>query len=91
MDMRWFIVLVMLVLGHLYKLVLTVVQKQSAANPTPANVADVYDAETYGKWKRYSGEQSRLGIVSCLVSFALELVLLISGAYAWAASLFPKG
>ena len=91
MDMRWFIVLAMLVLGHLYKLVLTVVQKRSAANPTPENVADVYDTETYEKWKRYSGEQSRLGIVSCLVSFALEFGLLISGAYAWAASLFPVG
>ena len=91
MDMRWFMVLGLLVLGHLYKLVLTVVQKRSAANPTPENVADVYDTETYEKWKRYSGEQSRLGIVSCLVSFALEFSLLISGAYAWAASLFPAG
>ena len=91
MDMRWFMVLGLLVLGHLYKLVLTVVQKRSAANSTPENVADVYDTETYEKWKRYSGEQSRLGIVSCLVSFALEFSLLISGAYAWAASLFPAG
>ena len=91
MDLRWFIVLALLVLGNIYKLVLTVVQKRSAANPTPENVADVYDAETYEKWKRYSGEGSRLGIVSCLLSFALELGLLVSGAYAWAASLFPAG
>ena len=91
MDLRWFIVLAMLILGHLYKLVLHIVQQRSAGNPTPENVADVYDAETYEKWRRYSGEQSRLGIISCLASFALEVVLLVSGAYAWAASLFPAG
>ena len=90
MDLKW-IVIALLVLGNLYKLALTVVQMRSAGNPTPENVADVYDAETYEKWKRYSGEQSRLGIVSCLVSFALELGLLVSGAYAWAASLLPAG
>ena len=61
MDIRWFIVLALLVLGNIYKLALTVVQMRSAANPTPENVADVYDAETYEKWRRYSGEQSRLG------------------------------
>lgn len=91
MDMRWFIVLALLVLGHLYKLVLHIVQQRSAGNPTPENVADVYDAETYEKWRRYSGEQSRLGIISCLASFALEVILLVSGAYAWAASCFPAG
>ena len=91
MDLRWFIVLALLVLGHLYKLVLHIVQQRSAGNPTPENVADVYDAETYEKWRRYNGEQSRLGIISCLASFALELVLLVSGAYAWVASLFPAG
>ena len=91
MDLRWFIVLALLVLGHLYKLVLHIVQQRSAGNPTPENVADVYDAETYEKWRRYSGEQSRLGIISCLASFALEVVLLVSGAYAWVASCFPAG
>ena len=91
MDLRWFIVLALLILGHLYKLVLHIVQQRSAGNPTPENVADVYDAETYEKWRRYSGEQSRLGIISCLVSFALEVILLVSGAYAWAASLLPAG
>lgn len=91
MDLRWFIVLALLVLGHLYKLVLHIVQQRSAGNPTPENVADVYDAETYEKWRRYSGEQSRLGIISCLASFALEVVLLVSGAYAWVASLFSAG
>ena len=91
MDIRWFIILALLVLGNIYKLALTVVQMRSAANPTPENVADVYDAETYEKWRRYSGEQSRLGIITALITFALELGLLVSGAYAWAASLFPKG
>ena len=90
MDLKW-IVIALLTLGHLYQFVLSIVQMRSANNPTPANVADVYDAETYEKWKRYSGEGSRLSIISKLLSFAVSLALLLSGAYAWAASLLPAG
>ena len=39
-----------------YHLVLGIVQRRSANNPTPESVSDVYDTETYLKWKKYSGE-----------------------------------
>lgn len=84
-------VLLMLLLGKLYRLVLNIVQQRSANNPTPDNVADVYDAETYGQWKHYCAEKSRLGIASTALSFAATLVLLCTNAYATVAAWFPEG
>ena len=88
--MNWkLLVLILLVLGHAYRLVLHIVSRRSAQNPTPANVADVYDAETYQRWKAYSAEKNRLKIFSTLLSFVVTAALLFSGAYAAFASLFP--
>ena len=81
-------VLILLTLGFAYRMTLTVVQARSAENPIPENVADVYDAETYGKWRRYSAENSRLQIVSTVLSFLVSLVLLCTDTYAAFASLF---
>ena len=36
---------------YLYGLFLDIVRYRSARNPIPQNVADVYDTETYLKWK----------------------------------------
>ena len=90
MNWKW-IVLAMLVLGTVYKLLLHAVVARSAGNPTPKNVADVYDAETYQRWKSYSAEKSRLHIVSTVISFLLLLALLLTDAHAAFASLFPAG
>ncbi len=79
---------VLLTLSFLYRLILNIVQYRSANNPTPANVADVYDADTYSRWKRYSAEQCRLSIFSTVASFLTNLILLLSGAYAAFAGLF---
>lgn len=86
-----FLILLLLVLGTAYRLALNIVQYRSAGNPIPENVADIYDAETYQKWRRYSAENCRLHIVSTLVSFLVSLVLLCSNAYAAVAGLFPAG
>ena len=84
-------ILILALAGILYNLVLSIVQYRSANNPTPANVSDVYDAETYQKWKAYSGERSRLSIIFTCITGAITLALLASGAYAAFASLFPAG
>ena len=84
-------VILLAVIGSLYSLILSIVQYRSANNPTPANVADVYDAETYLKWKKYSAEHSRLDIISTVVSCIITVIMLASGIYAAFASLFPTG
>lgn len=77
-------------LGGAYSIILNVVKHRSANNPTPENLSDVYDAETYAKWKAYSAEHSRLDIISSSVSCAITLALLISNAYAAVANIFPN-
>ena len=74
----------------LYNLLLNVIRMRSAKNPLPANVSDVYDAETYRKWKAYNGEKSRFAIVTATVSFVIEMALLAFNLYAAFAGLFPK-
>ena len=47
------IVLAVLTAVYLYELTLQLIRLKSARNPVPDNVADVYDPETYRKWKEY--------------------------------------
>ncbi len=90
MKLQLMVVLVLL-LGKAYEMVLHRMALKSVANPTPENVADVYDAEAYEKWKRYSGENCRFAMVQTALSTALTLLLLLSGAFAAVAALFPQG
>lgn len=86
------VTIVILIVVYLYSLFLDVIRYRSAHNPVPKNVADVYDADTYLKWKAYHGEKVRWGIFSSAVSFLVDLVLILTNAYAaFAASgLFAK-
>ena len=81
----------LLTVTFLYQLILHIVQYRSAGNPTPANVADVYDSETYSRWKQYNAENSRLQIFSTAASYAANMVLLLCGVYAAFAGLFGDG
>ncbi len=90
MNWKW-IILILHLLGSGYQLALNIVNYRSAGNPTPENVADVYDAETYTRWRAYSAEKCRLRIISTVMSFALLLVLLATDAHAAFASWFPAG
>lgn len=85
------LVLLLLALGTAYRLALNIVQYRSAGNPIPTNVADVYDGETYAKWRCYSAEKCRLSIVSTILSFVSMLILLCTDAYAAFVSFLPVG
>lgn len=84
-------VILLSVLGAAYTTLLNVVRYRSAGNPIPANVADVYDAETYQKWRAYSGEHSRFDILSGIVSALVSVILLCTDVYSAFASFFPSG
>ncbi len=84
-------ILILALVGILYNLVLSIVQHRSASNPTPANVSDVFDAETYQRWKAYSRERCTLSIVFTCVTGVITLAMLASGVYAAFAALFPAG
>ncbi len=84
-------ILLLLILGKVYRMVLQFVQYRSAGNPIPENVCDVYDAETYRTWRRYSAEKCRLGMIRTAVSCIASAALLMTNAYAAVAGLFPAG
>ena len=87
MTAKW-IILLLALLGSTYSIVLEIVRYRSANNPTPENVSDVYDAETYQTWKKYSAEHCRLNLISSVVTGVLTLVLLATDVYAAFAALF---
>ena len=82
------IALVVFTATYLYDLMLAIVRAGSARNPIPANVADVYDPETYQKWRTYHSEKSRLSIISMTAAFVINLILLAFNLYAAFATLF---
>ena len=85
------IALVILFVVYLWNLFLKGLQARSANNPMPKNVADVYDPETYQKWKAYNGEKSRLSIAESTVSFLVDAALVLFNVYPAFARLFPDG
>ncbi len=84
------LVIAMVVLSTAYNIALNIIRYRSANNPTPESVSDVYDAETYQKWKKYSAEHCRLDIISTAVSGIVSIALLATNAYSAFAGLSPK-
>lgn len=84
------IAIAVLSIVYLYNLLLSVINMRSADNPIPANVADVYDEDTYLKWRSYHAEKTKFGIVTSTVTFVIELILFSCNLYALFAGLFPK-
>ena len=84
------IAIAVLSIVYLYNLLLSVINMRSADNPIPASVADVYDEDTYLKWRSYHAEKTKYGIVTSTVTFVIELILFSCNLYALFAGLFPK-
>lgn len=85
------LMLALLTLLQIYRQALNYATYRSANNPTPANVSDVYDAETYAKWKRYCAEKCRLEMFSGLLGYVVTALLLAFNAHAAVAGLFGGG
>lgn len=81
--------LVLIFLETLYSLVCTGLHVKSAKARVPECVRDIYDGETYEKWRKYHAEKTALSVWSTCVSFAVWILLLIFDVYAAFASLFP--
>ena len=87
--MKLIIIIAALLIG-VYQAILSVVQYRSASNPTPKNLSDVYDADTYEKWKKYCAERSKLELIFGVISTAITVLLLGTNLYSLFARLFPK-
>ena len=84
------VVLIILTIVYLYETALNVIRMRSVNNPVPENVADVYDGETYRKWRQYHGEKSRHALITSTVSWIIGMLLMAFNVYAAFAGLFPK-
>ena len=84
------LVLVVLALVYGYNLFLNLLRLRSRKNPVPVNVIDVYDRDTYRKWRAYHGEKCRLSLFESTAEFLVEFLLMALSAYAAFAGLFSK-
>ena len=88
MNLKLLVILLAL-LGSMYPILLNIFKRKSSTNPIPENVKDVYDDETYTKWRSYNAEHSRLDLLSGIVSLLVTFILLLANVFSAFASLFP--
>ena len=84
------IVLIVVTVIYIYNMALDAVRMRSAKNPVPMNVADIYDEETYHKWRAYHAETTRFSVITTTVSFVITFLLLLFNVHAAFAGLFNK-
>ncbi len=85
------LVIILALVGGVFPVLLNLFKRKSAERPIPENVNDVYDEETYAKWRSYQAEHSRLDLVSSIVTLVVTLLLLVTNVYSAFASIFPAG
>ena len=90
MPEKIFIIALALISG-LFPILLNLFKRKSTENPIPENVRDVYDDETYKRWRAYKGEHSRLDLISGIAALIVTVVMLLTNVYSAFASLFPEG
>ncbi len=83
------LIILLALIGGIFPILINFVNRKSASNPIPENVKDVYDAESYQKWRSYNAENSRLDLISGIVSLVVILLHFLTNAYSRFASLFP--
>ena len=84
MNLKW-IMLILFVIATAFELWTHILTRKSVHRPTPENVTDVYDEETYSKWLRYADEKTKLSIGRHFGSSLLAFLLLALNVYAFAA------
>ena len=84
------IVMAILTVAWLFDMLEHWLNARSVRNPIPENVKDVYDAETYAKWRQYHGEKNRLSLLTSTVSWIITMILMALDVFAAFAGLFPK-
>ncbi len=85
------LIIALALVGGFFPILLNIFNRKSAKNPIPDNVKDVYDEETYTKWRSYNFEHSRLDLFSGIATLVVTIALLALNVYSAFASLFPDG
>ena len=83
------LIIALALIGSMFPILMNIFKRKSATNPIPENVKDVYDEETYKKWRSYTAEHSRLDLINGIVSLVITVGLLATNAFSAFATLFP--
>lgn len=90
--MNWrMLILLIVTLESVYRMILHIVTDRSANRPIPAIVADVYDADTYQRWRKYSADKCRLHMIGALFNWFVSVILLTLNVHAAVAALVSGG
>ncbi|MBQ8414529.1 MAG: M48 family metallopeptidase [Clostridia bacterium] len=83
------LVIILVLLGGLYPILLNIFKRKSSENTIPDSVNDIYDDETYAKWRSYNAEHSRLDLINGIVVLIVTLIMFAFNLFSAFASLFP--
>lgn len=84
------VVLIVFLITVAYDLWLHILSARSEHNPVPENCKDIYDPETYARWKQYHAEKNRFSVVRTLTDAAVFLILLVFNVFAPVAEPFKE-
>ena len=74
-----------------YDLTMRILAVRQKKLPLPENVRDIYDETEYSRWREYSAEKSRAGLVSTLADFVLGLFLFGTNVFSTVYGVLPGG
>ncbi len=85
------IILSVMVFNLGYDLVMRVLSVRQKKKPLPENVRDIYDEAEYARWREYSAEKSRAGLISTVADFILGLFLFGTNVLSAVCGVLPGG
>ncbi len=83
--------LILLLTQFVYNLVLKSLSNKQVGKPLPKSVQGIYNDKEYDKWRRYNGKKDKLGIVSSVISLAINIVLFCTNIISVIYNAMPGG
>ena len=74
----------------IYNLIIDVINLRSLKNPIPEKLNDIYDSETYLKWKKYKLDNAIISIIFGNIELILVLILFIFNIHSKIENLFSN-
>lgn len=74
----------------IYNLIVDVINLKSLKNPIPEKLNDIYDSETYLKWKKYKLDNAVISIIFSNIELILVLILFIFNVHSKIENLFSN-
>ena len=77
------IAVILLTIMFIFQLIINVFKNKSRYRPIPDELKDVYDNETYLRWKNYFTEKIILNIVFSSIGYVITLSLLLVDVFSY--------